>query len=161
MSHHINQLYSNKKIRFQTPVASLKQSLSLYVQVIYTKLNSMLRLKNKADLEISITSQKLQTVLCVCVYVCVHGCLVAKSCLTLCDPMDYGSPGSSVYGTRILKWVAIVLQGIFPTQVSNPSLLHLLHLQMGSSPLVLPGKPRYMYTYDWFALLYGRNQHST
>ena len=37
-------------------------------------------------------------------------CLVAKSCLTLCDPMDCSLPGSSVHGisqTRILEWVAI------------------------------------------------------
>ena len=35
---------------------------------------------------------------------------VIKSCLTLCDPMDYSPPGSSVHGisqARILKWVAI------------------------------------------------------
>ena len=31
-------------------------------------------------------------------------------CLTLCDPMDYNSPGSSVHGifqSRILEWVGI------------------------------------------------------
>ena len=36
--------------------------------------------------------------------------LVTQSCLTLCNPMDYSSPGSSVHGilqTRILEWVAI------------------------------------------------------
>ena len=36
--------------------------------------------------------------------------LVAKSCLTLCNPMDCSPPGSSVHGifwTRILEWVAI------------------------------------------------------
>ena len=41
------------------------------------------------------------------VYVCV---LVAQSCLTLCDPVDYSPPGSSVNGilqARILEWVAI------------------------------------------------------
>ena len=35
---------------------------------------------------------------------------VAQSCLTLCDPMDFSVPGSSVHGilqTRILEWVAI------------------------------------------------------
>ena len=40
---------------------------------------------------------------------CCH-CLVAKSCLTLCDPMNYSLPGSSVYGivqAKILEWVAI------------------------------------------------------
>ena len=35
-----------------------------------------------------------------------------------------------------------VLQGIVPTQGSNPSLLCLLHRQAGSSLLALPGKPR-------------------
>ena len=37
-------------------------------------------------------------------------CLVAKSCPTLCDPMDYSLPGSSVHGSlqaRILEWVAV------------------------------------------------------
>ena len=36
--------------------------------------------------------------------------LVAQSCPTLCDPMDYSSPGSCVHGispARILEWVAI------------------------------------------------------
>ena len=36
--------------------------------------------------------------------------LVTKSCLTLCHPMDYSSPFSSVHGinqARILEWVAI------------------------------------------------------
>ena len=35
---------------------------------------------------------------------------VSQSCLTLCDPMDYRLPGSSVCGifqARILEWVAI------------------------------------------------------
>ena len=37
-------------------------------------------------------------------------CLVAKSCPTLCNPMDYSPPASSVYGisqARILEWVAM------------------------------------------------------
>ena len=37
--------------------------------------------------------------------------LVAQSCLTLCDPMDYSMPGSSgheILQARILEWVAIV-----------------------------------------------------
>ena len=35
---------------------------------------------------------------------------VAQSCLTLCNPMDYSLPGSSIHGilqARILEWVAI------------------------------------------------------
>ena len=41
-----------------------------------------------------------------------HACMHAKSlqlCLTLCDPMAYGPPGSSVHGilqARILQWVS-------------------------------------------------------
>ena len=37
-------------------------------------------------------------------------CLVAQSCLTLCDPTDCSLPGSSVHGilqARILEWAAI------------------------------------------------------
>ena len=37
-------------------------------------------------------------------------CLVAQSCLTLCNPMDYSPPGSSVHSmlqTRVLEWVAM------------------------------------------------------
>ena len=57
--------------------------------------------------------------------------MCAQSCSTLCDPMDYSLPGSSVhriFQARILEWVTIfLLQGIFPTQGLNPCLLCLLH----------------------------------
>jgi len=42
-------------------------------------------------------------------HVCVRAKLL-QSCLTLCDPMDYSLPGSSVHGilqARILEWVAM------------------------------------------------------
>ena len=59
--------------------------------------------------------------------------------LTLCDSMDCSPLGSSVHGIsreRILEWVAIFfLQGIFPTQGSNPCFLRLLHWQEDSLPL--------------------------
>ena len=35
---------------------------------------------------------------------------VAQSCPTLCDPMDYSLPGSSIHGSfqaRVLEWGAI------------------------------------------------------
>ena len=47
--------------------------------------------------------------LCVCMYV-LGLALVAQSCLILCNPMDYSSPGSPVHGIlqeRVLEWVAI------------------------------------------------------
>ena len=37
-------------------------------------------------------------------------CVCARSCLTLCDPMDCSPPGSSVHGilqARIREWVAV------------------------------------------------------
>ena len=40
----------------------------------------------------------------------VHACLVAQSCLTLCDTVDCSPPGSSVHGilqARRLEWVTI------------------------------------------------------
>ena len=56
--------------------------------------------------------------------VCV--CLVAQSCLTLCDLMDCSLPGSSVHGNSPDKKTGVgghaLLQGIFPTQGSNPGL---------------------------------------
>ena len=64
----------------------------------------------------------------------------AQSCLTLCDPMDCSSPGSSVhriFQARILEWVAISSPGNFLTQGSN---LHLLYLADGfftTEPLAL------------------------
>ena len=49
-----------------------------------------------------------------------------QACLTLCHPMDYSLPGSSVHGilqARILEWIAILFSRGFsqprdPTQVS-------------------------------------------
>ena len=40
----------------------------------------------------------------------IHTCVCTQSYLTLCSPMDYGSPGSPVHGilqARILEWVAM------------------------------------------------------
>ena len=52
-------------------------------------------------------------------------CLVAQSCLTLCDPMDCIS--SSVHGDSPGKSTGVgchaLLQEIFPTQGSNPGVL--------------------------------------
>ena len=65
-------------------------------------------------------------------------CLVAQSCLTLCDPMDCSPPGSSVLGDSSGKNTGLgccaLLQGIFSTQGLNP-------LQVDSLPIEPPGKP--------------------
>ena len=55
-------------------------------------------------------------------------CLVTQLCLALCDPMDYSPPGSTVHGDSPGKNTGMgchaLLQGIFPTQESNPDLPH-------------------------------------
>ena len=55
---------------------------------------------------------KASSLQCVCVCVCVCACtrLVAQFCPTLCDPMDYSLPDSSVHGILQaikVEWVAI------------------------------------------------------
>ena len=62
-----------------------------------------------------------------------------QPCPTLCHPMDYSPPGSSVHGLlqgRILEWVAMPSsRGSFLTQGSNPHPLYLWHWQADSLPL--------------------------
>ena len=56
--------------------------------------------RNRAALKVN-KSPKCSMCLCV---------LVAQSCLTLCNPMDYILPGSTIHGilqARILEWVAM------------------------------------------------------
>ena len=54
---------------------------------------------------------------------------MASSCPTLCDPLDGSPPGSSVHGDSRGKNTGVgchgFLQGIFPTQGSNPCLMSL------------------------------------
>ena len=76
----------------------------------------------------------------------VHACSVAQSCPTLCDPIDCSPPGSSFPrdfpGKNTGVGCHFLLQGIFPTQGSNPSFLCLLHWQAGSLPLPTLKKER-------------------
>ena len=73
-------------------------------------------------------------------------CLVTLLCPALCDPMDCSLPGSSVYGDSSGKNTGVgcyaLLQGIFPTQRSNPGLLHcrriLYSLSHQRSPSFIP-----------------------
>ena len=82
-------------------------------------------------------------------------CLVAQSCLILCEPRDYSPPGSSVYEDSPGKNTGVgyhaLLQGIFPIQGSNPGLLHcrriLYHLSHQRSPRIL----------EWVAYLLSSN----
>ena len=55
-------------------------------------------------------------------------CFIAQLCPTLFDPMDCSPPGSSVHGDSPGKNTRVschaLLEGIFPSQGSNPGLLH-------------------------------------
>ena len=68
-----------------------------------------------------------------------------QSCLPLYNPMDCSLTGFSVHGDSPGKNTRVdchaFLQGVFPTQGSNLCLLCLLHWQVGSLPLMPPGKP--------------------
>ena len=80
---------------------------------------------------------------------CHLGCCAVLShslCLTLCDPMDYSLLGSSLYGDSLDKNTGVdyhaLLQGVFPTQKSNPVFPHcrgiLYHLShQGSSMYII------------------------
>ena len=76
---------------------------------------------------------------------CLCLCLVTQLGLTLCNPMDCNSPGSSVHGDSPGKNTGVgchaLLQGICPNQVSNPGLPHcrwiLYHLIYQRSPELL------------------------
>ena len=58
--------------------------------------------------------------------------------------MDFSLAGSYLWdfsGKNSRVSCHFLLQGIFPTQVLNPHLLHLLHWQVDSLALAPPGKP--------------------
>ena len=74
-----------------------------------------------------------------------HCCSVAQSWLTLCDPTDCSSPGSSVYGilqARILEWVACSHPGDLPNsgiELVFPALQEIFTTEP-------PGKPSSFYS---------------
>ena len=69
----------------------------------------------------------IYTYMYVCIYTYAMLCLITQ-CSTICNPMDYSLPGSSVHGDSPDKITGVgchaLLQGIFPTQGSNPGLPH-------------------------------------
>ena len=68
--------------------------------------------------------------------------LVAQSCTTLCDPMDYSPPGSSIRGipqAKMLEWIAIPFSRAFSpspgTEPGSPTCRQILyHLNHQGSP---------------------------
>ena len=84
-----------------------------------------------------------QELISVTVLISVVLCLVAQSCLTLCDPMDCSPPMSFVKDSLGKNGVSnhALLQGFFPTRRSNPGLPHyrriLYHMKHQGSPRIL------------------------
>ena len=70
--------------------------------------------------------------------------VVAKSCLTFCDPMDCSQPTPSVHGifqARILEWIAISFSSrIFLTQIASPACISCLAGRFFTNEP--PGKPQ-------------------
>ena len=103
------------------PVRNLFQETFLAGSIKKRKFSSLKKIKFGINICIP-----LYIYICVCV--CVHYvlCLITQLCLTLCDPMDCSPPGSSVHGDSPGKNTGVgchaLLQGIFPTQGSNPGL---------------------------------------
>ena len=68
--------------------------------------------------------------------------LVPQLYLTLCNPMDYSPPSSSVHGDSPGQNTGVrchsLLQGIFPTQGPNLGLLYLRQILYYLSPLQIP-----------------------
>ena len=87
--------------------------------------------------------------------ICVVRCLVAQSCPTLCNPMDYSPPGSSVHWDSSGKDTGVcchaLLQGNFPSQGLNAGLplcrCILYHLSHQGSP------PVYIVRLNWHITL--------
>ena len=92
---------------------------------------------------------------------------VAQSCSTLCDPMDY-TPQAPLSMGRIREWVAISFsrgssQPKDRTQVSHITgrLFTLCAIRKAQGRWEGGSKGRvHVYTYGWFLLMYGRNQHN-
>ena len=101
-------------------------------------------------------------------------CLVAQSCRTLWDSMNCSPAGSSVHGESPGKDTGVrchaLLQGIFPTQGSNPGLLHCRQIpyrlsHQGNSPVTIRqaspcGFQRLFYTGSMDVLHHGYYNHS-
>ena len=71
-----------------------------------------------------------------------------------CNPLARSPPGSSVCGSlqaRTLEWVAMPLQGIFPTQGWNPRLLHCRRILYHLSHQV-PAKGQTVSIWGWICL---------
>ena len=83
---------------------------------------------------------------------------VTQSCLTLCDPMDYGPPGSSFHEFLQARNTAVgsyfILREIFRIQGSNPGLLRcrqILYLALSQHQSQSLKAVGYMILFIWYS----------
>ena len=89
-----------------------------FKKIIQTRASAGLNLRNPGLNNLTSADNWLSALLTlnlnICQYINTAEHFVFQSCLTLCDPMDYSPPGSSVHSileARILAWVAISFSG--------------------------------------------------
>ena len=98
-----------------------------------------LRIKSEISSFIFLGKQKRESKILVLVIMFRMHPKPLQSCLTFCDTLDCGLPGSSVHGilqTRILEWAAMPFsrESFWPSDWTQIS-YYLLHWQLGSLPL--------------------------
>ena len=80
--------------------------------------------------------------ICVCV---LSDCCCAQSCLTLCDPMDFSLPGSSIHGDFPGKNTGVGCHFLLPRNLPNPRIEpRSPTLQVDSLPSKSPGKSKWL-----------------
>ena len=52
----------------------------------------------------------------------IHVCLVTQLCLTLCNPMDYSPPGSSLHGDSPGKNTGVGCHTLSPRDLPKPGM---------------------------------------
>ena len=113
-------------------VASQLFDLEQDGQVVRTSLSSFIRKKKRERLKYYIPDQLIRKVKFINLSMHAMHTKSFQSCQTLCNSIDYSLPGSSVKswnspGKDIRVCCHFLLQGIIPTQGSNPHLLSFLY----------------------------------
>ena len=69
-------------------------------------------------------------------------CFITQSCPTLCDPMNWSPPGSSVHGDSPAKNTGVGCHALLQRDLPNPGVEPMSPaLPANSLPAELPGKP--------------------
>ena len=127
---HIPKLFNYRIAFYQGCFPLLSLQMTIMLCGIQLRSSALEYIKIKSNFYcVSTVSQTLFFI-----YPLVRASACMLSCFshvqsTLCGPMDYGLPGSSVHGilqARILKWVAVPSSRGLPDPGSNLSLLRLL-----------------------------------